>query len=245
MFAALVHACALCEVLSGFLSVSQDRRRAGSKSLGYLIIVWHDACSCATGGGSCGGGVFGPLGTAVPVGRLPKRAGRPIGPATLQCQILRDLVGFMSAFLFWLFCSVLWDGCWVFCVVFFCLCVWNYVWFGALQDLTPVCQIVCCPLFFSLAVWYVRRRRFSLFLSFSGAGKPIPLLGFGIPPCVSSSWPSTTPSIRTPSSAHTPKLCPAPVFFVFPSSFVFPVGMFLVRSGCVGFLGGWFFVGGF
>ena len=26
-----------------------------------------------------------------------------------------------------LFCSVFWDGCWVFCVVFFCLWGWNHV----------------------------------------------------------------------------------------------------------------------
>ena len=44
----------------------------------------HDASSCATGVGSRGGGVLGPLGTTVPRGVFPDSAGRPMGPATLQ-----------------------------------------------------------------------------------------------------------------------------------------------------------------
>ena len=51
--------------------------------LGYLLLVWQVACSCATGGGSRGGGVFGPLGTTVPWGVSSESAGRPMGPATL------------------------------------------------------------------------------------------------------------------------------------------------------------------
>ena len=94
----------------------------GQILLGYLIIVWHDACSCATGGGSRGGGVFGPLGTTVPRGVSPREQGGPWAPATLQCQFLRDLVGFVSAFLFgflgWML-GIL-SG-------FFCLWGWKHV----------------------------------------------------------------------------------------------------------------------
>ena len=46
---------------------------------------------CATGGGSRGAGVFGPLGTTVQV-TLQEKAGRPMGPSTLQCEFPWELV---------------------------------------------------------------------------------------------------------------------------------------------------------
>ena len=57
-----------------------------------------------------------------PPGRLPKRAGRPMGPATLQCQFLRDFVGFVSAFLFGFLGWMLGILC-----GFFCRWGWNHV----------------------------------------------------------------------------------------------------------------------
>ena len=50
---------------------------------GLCIVSGIVFCFCASRGGSRSGGVFGPLGTAVPWGVLLKRAGRPMGPATL------------------------------------------------------------------------------------------------------------------------------------------------------------------
>ena len=52
--------------------------------LGFSLLVWQVSCYCATGGGSRGGGVFGPLGTTVPWGVASESAGRPMGPATLR-----------------------------------------------------------------------------------------------------------------------------------------------------------------
>ena len=54
--------------------------------LGYLLLVWPSASVCITGGSSRGGGVYGPLGTAVPLGCLPKGAGRPMGGAALPLR---------------------------------------------------------------------------------------------------------------------------------------------------------------
>ena len=50
---------------------------------GFCIVSGDVFCFCATGGGSRGGGVLGPLGTTVPWGDSSKGAGRPMGPATL------------------------------------------------------------------------------------------------------------------------------------------------------------------
>ena len=49
-----------------------------------MLLVWHVGSYCATGGGSRGGGVLGPLGTTVPWGVSSEGAGRPMGPATLR-----------------------------------------------------------------------------------------------------------------------------------------------------------------
>ena len=109
-------------VVTAVIQASSDRLRVGPNFLGLELFVRHDASSCATGGGSRGGGVLGPLGTTVPRGVSSESAGRPMGPATLQCQLLRDFVGLCL-----LFCSVFWDGCWVLCVVFFLSLGWHHV----------------------------------------------------------------------------------------------------------------------
>ena len=93
----------------------------GQSLLEYVIVVWHDACSCATGGGSRGGGVFGPLGTTVPRGVSPREQGGPWAPPPCSVNSSETLSSLCL-----LFCSVFWDGCWVFCVVFFCLWGWNH-----------------------------------------------------------------------------------------------------------------------
>ena len=88
--------------------------------------VRYDARFCATGGGSRGGGVLGPLGTTVFPGCLPRRSSAAHGPASLQCEVLRDLlvcIWFLLGF------SGMDVG---YSVWFFGLWGWNDVWFGAL-----------------------------------------------------------------------------------------------------------------
>ena len=80
-------------LLSGNLLAFGTGEEPGLRFSGVAVLVWHAASSCATGGGSRGGGVFGPLGTTVPWGVSSESAGRPMGPATLRCEVLRDLLG--------------------------------------------------------------------------------------------------------------------------------------------------------
>ena len=70
-------------------------------------------------------------------------------------------------------------------VWFFSLWGWHGVWFVALQDLTPVCHNVCCPLFLFLWLfgWFRRRHVLSSFLFFSGAGETQTFLVW-VSPCV-------------------------------------------------------------
>ena len=70
LFFVWVVSARMCDSLSA-LCLVEYRPLGPAKSwvyifLGYLLIVRHVACFCATGGGSRGGGVFGPLGTTVP-----------------------------------------------------------------------------------------------------------------------------------------------------------------------------------
>ena len=125
----------------------------------------------------------------------------------------------------------------------------NGVWFVALQDLTPVCPDVCCPLSLSLSLFfflslslslslfcvrYFRRRRFSLCLSHRCWGNPNPSWGWDSP-FVSSSWTRTPSLTRTPCSTTTPKPLARLFFF------------FFLALGCGRrslFSGGWFWLVG-
>ena len=72
-----------------FLELKEPAKRWAKMFLGFRSdSVRHDVSFCASGGGSRGGGVFGPLGTTVPRGVSPETAGRPMGPATLPCDVL-------------------------------------------------------------------------------------------------------------------------------------------------------------
>ena len=98
---------------------------------------------------------------------------------------------------------------------FFSLWGWNGVWFVALQDLTPVCPNVWCPLFLS-SCSVVSSAPFSLFLSFSGAGETqTPFRGFGIP--LVSLLRGRALRLRPVRLARLLPLgqAPAPVFFFF------------------------------
>ena len=169
-----------------------------------------------------GGGVLVPLGTAVPWGDSPKVQGGPWAPPPCGDKSSETLLVLCLVFV-----RFLWDGCWVFCVVFwslgleFCL-----VWCPLGPDpCQPRCLFVPS---LSLVVWYVRRRRFSLFLSLSGAGETQTPFGVWDSPCVSSSW----TRVLRPRPVHLAfhlqlGQVPAPVFFFSSSSLA---GM--VRSGC-------------
>ena len=65
-------------------------------------------------------------------------------------------------------------------VWFFGLWGWIVVWFGALQDLTPVSQDACCPLFLCDCV-VCSPTIFFLFFSLSGVGETQTPLGFVLP----------------------------------------------------------------
>ena len=57
-----------------------DRLRAGPHLLGSLLCVGHFDCYCVSRGGSRSGGVFGPLGIAVPWSDSPEGQGGPWAP---------------------------------------------------------------------------------------------------------------------------------------------------------------------
>ena len=114
----------------------------------------------------------------------------------------------------------------------FSLWGWNGVWFVALQDLTPVCPDVWCPLFLS-SCSVVASAPFSLFFFLSQVlGKPKPPSGVWDSPCVSSSRPRSPSWTRTPCSTTTPRLrsrhC---LFFLSSSSFA---GLVVVGLGLSG-----------
>ena len=64
----------------GILLAFRTGKELGLLLLGYSISVWNVSSYCATGGGSRGGGVHGPLGTTVPWGVAPKVQGGPWAP---------------------------------------------------------------------------------------------------------------------------------------------------------------------
>ena len=156
-----------------------ERPSAGTRLLGYLSCVGYVSAFCATGGGSRSGGVLVPLGTAVPWGDSPRVQGGPWAPPPCGDKSSETLL-----VLYLVFVRFLWDGCWVFCVVFFVSGVGLLSGFFALKDLTLVCPDVCGPLSLSLCLVCSSATFFSLSFSLSlsqALGKPKPRVGFGIP----------------------------------------------------------------
>ena len=171
---------------------------------------------CASGGGSRGGGVLDPS-VPGPLGCLPKRAGRPMGPATLQlANFLRLCVVFV-----WLGLRSLVS------VSFF------FVWFvclggrSSVKDFLPFktqpvfCYDACGPLSLSRCLKYVSSPSlsFSFSLSLRRWGNTNPLM-VCVSPCVSSSRPRSPTSTRTSCSAPTSRnhsrtclFCPRTSFF--------------------------------
>ena len=160
--------------MSGSLSASQDRRRAGSKSFGVLDYCLAWCLFLRYWGRFPWWGVFGPLGTTVPRAS-PQESRAAHGPRHPAVSL---------SGLCLLFCSVFWAGCWVFCVFFF----FSVSGVGIiLLELVPfrtrpLSAEMFVVLSFSLVVWLVSTTPFSLFLSLSGAGEAqAPFRGFGIP----------------------------------------------------------------
>ena len=191
-----------------------ERPSAGTRLLGYLFCVGYVSAFCATGGGSRSGGVLVPLGTAVPWGDSPRVQGGPWAPPPCGDKSSETLL-----VLYLVFVRFLWDGCWVFCVVFFVSGVGLLSGFFALKDLTLVCPDVCGPLSLSLCLVCSSATFFSVFfffsLSLSGAGGTQTPCGVWDSPCDSSSWTRTPTSTRTSSFSPSPRPRPAPVFFCF------------------------------
>ena len=163
---------------------------------------------CATEGGSRSGGVLVPLGTAVPWGDSPRVQGGPWAPPPCGDKSSETLlVWYLDLVRF------LWDGCWVFCAVFFCLWGWIVVWFRRPKGPDPCLPrcLVVPSLFFVLGL-FVGDVFLSSF-SFSGAGETQTPFGVWVSPSVSSSWTRTSSSTRSSSPSHSPRPRPAPAFF--------------------------------
>ena len=180
---------------------------------------------CATGGGSHGGGVFGPLGTMVPWGDSPREGrGAHVAPPPCSVNYLWELVDvcdrlsfFGSSGLLLMFSFVFLRGrC-------FLLVLW------ALQ--APTCLwLLFASLFFSF-VWLVSSPPCSLFFSLPLRrwGNPNPLRGVWGSLCVSSPWTRSATSTRTSSSSTSPQPSPAPVFLLLFSFSLDAVARFAVR----------------
>ena len=197
---------------------------------------------CAIGGGSRGGGVFGPLGTTVPWGDSPREGRAAHGPLHPAVRIPLGFCRGLCQVVFWLFrsLSVLMLKAFVF------LRGWCVFWHLEPFKTRPVFGFLSVSPLFSF-LWFVRRRRVFFLLSFSQAlGQPKPFW-FGFPLVFSSSGTRTPLSTRTSCSTPTPRPRPAPVFFSFFFVVVarFPVRVFLVLVLLMlGFLVG-VFVSGF
>ena len=167
---------------------------------------------CLFLGGSCGEGVFVPLGTAVPWCFSPEEQGGPWAPppcgdnSSETCWVFVWFIVRFSRFRCFLFLG---GGGGV--------CLWGrkkcLVWCPSKPDpCLQWCLLSSLSLSLSLVVWCVRRWCFSLFSFSQALGKPKPLLwGLGLPLCFFF-WPRATSSTRSSSSPPTSRSCPAPVF---------------------------------
>ena len=148
-----------------------DRLRAGPHLLGSLLCVGHFDGYCATRGGSRSGGVFGPLGTAVPWSDSPEGQG---GPRQCYSCVRFRLFGFSGKLLGYLFGV---------------LRLWGWDTVGLVPFKTcPLLGNLFVVLSFSLVVWLILSSSFFFFLSSLSQvlGKPKPRLGFGFPLVFSS-----------------------------------------------------------
>ena len=171
VFASLYWSDCKASILCGHVG-SEGPAKSRTHPLGDSVMIGSMCGYCATGGGSRGGGVFGPLGTTVPWGDSP-REGRaahgPLHPAVNRS--LETLMALLFVFLLWSwFCYL------VACIVFFCLWGWYFVWSFSPSKLDPFLAS-CLLSSISLSVFFL----FSLFvatfcsrlssLSLSGAGE--------------------------------------------------------------------------
>ena len=171
--------CLLVCTVSDSIQVHWDRRRAGSTIfLGYLFFVWHVVCFCATGGGSRGGGVFGPLGTTVPWGVSSEKRRAAHGPRHPAVIIPLRLCLLGVCFLLRCFLGI----CMVSCV--------GFMVFGV-EMLFGLVPFKTCPLFvlmfvspslFLLLFGMFADAVLSSCLFLSGAGEAqAPARGLGVP----------------------------------------------------------------
>ena len=205
--------------------------------LGFLFLVWQVSCYCATGGGSRGGGVLGPLGYHGPLGCRLRKCRAAHGPRHPAVMIPLRLC--MLGFVLFVRCFL--GICMVSCVGFMVFGVERcLVW---CPSRPAPCLLSClCPLSLSFLFGLFADDVFSFFLSLSQAlGKPKPYLGFGFPLVVSSCWTRTSSTTRTPSSALSPRLRPRTCFcFFFPSRRRRSLVCWLVLWRSVAFLSGFF-----
>ena len=131
--------------------------------LSEFFIFSHVARVCATGGGSRGGGLFGPLGTTVPWCLSKRARRRPHPPCSIK-SLETLLIYFV---LFWCLVLAFWWG-----VVSGIVRLLGWFLFGmlALQDSTPCSLHICWSSFFFCLVLCLLAKMFSFFfLSLSGA----------------------------------------------------------------------------
>ena len=164
---------------------------------------------------------------------LQEKAGRPMGPSTLQCEFPWEFLRVCVRYVF-LGSSgrCLFNVQSLFFSGFGCL-------FGTLSPSRPdPCLVLFVFVLFFLFVWFVRRHRIFLFSLSQALGKPKPFW-FGFP--LVFSWPRslTTPVLR---GRHLhPGYLPH-LFFSSPSSFVFSVVVGLLLSG-LSIFSWWFWCG--
>ena len=161
----------------------QDRQRAGSTSFGVLD-YWNMSCYCATGGGSRGGGSPRTPRYHGPLGRLPKGAGRPMGPATLRWRFLRDF-----GMCIWVFVGYFRDFCWFFFSVR-CFVSGEGILFGLVPfktwPMSEILFVVSLSLSLSFCLSGLFGGNVSLFLFLRRWGNPNPFWGLGFLLCLSN-----------------------------------------------------------
>ena len=170
--------------LQAVMFVPKDRLRVGPTLLGYLFICLARCLGVAPlGAVTMVGGSSDPSVPWSPGVTLQEKAGRPMGPSTLRCGYLWEVVVVYVGLLSWL-CSFLS----VLCAAVVISQGSVYV-FGPLSPSRPdPCLFFNClsSSFFSLSGIFVDAVSLSLSLSFSlsqALGKPKPRWGLGFPLC--------------------------------------------------------------
>ena len=233
--------------LQAVMFVPKDRLRVGPTLLGYLFICLARCLGIAPlGAVTMVGGSSDPSVPWSPGVTLQEKAGRPMGPSTLRCGYLWEVVVVYVGLLFWL-CSFLS----VLCAAVVISQGSVYV-FGPLSPSRPdPCLFFNClsSSFFSLSGIFVDAvsLSLSLFLSLCLSlrrwGNPNPI-GVWVSPCVLCILAADFVSNPYSVLINFPKASPRACFFFFSSSLVCRLGVFLVS--CLGsgwFLQGWVWVG--